>query len=271
LTVPLQKLPERAVLSVAGADSAKFLHNLVTADMLKLADGGAAYAALLTPQGKMLFDFFVLKSEEEFLLDHAASQSAALVQRLSLYRLRAAVTISPRADLEVGVSSEIIAMPLAYRDPRLMEMGWRCLAAQGTLGGGSGYHAARIAGGLADTDRDLGSGEFFPHEANLDQFGGIDFAKGCYIGQEVVSRMEHRGTARSRILPVSASGDLPPKGTSIDAGGKQIGAMLSSEGSRGLAIIRLDRLAESEAPLKAGGAEIRVHRPSFARYDVAVR
>jgi hypothetical protein len=265
---PLQKLPERAALAVTGADSAAFLHNLVTADMLTLSDGAAAYAALLTPQGKMLFDFFVFKTGDGFLLDHAASQAAALMQRLAIYKLRAAVSISPRADLEVGVSSGFISMPLSYRDPRSSDLGWRCFRKEGTLEEGAGYHCARIAAGLADTDRDLGSGAFFPHEANLDQFGGVDFDKGCYIGQEVVSRMEHRGTARSRIVPVSASGNLPVKGTAIESGGKQIGTTLSSEGSRGLALLRLDRLAESEAPLQARGMIIHAHKPSFAKYDV---
>lgn len=270
LSFPLQKLPERAVLSVTGADSVAFLHNLITANVLTLSDGAAAYAALLTPQGKMLFDFFVLKTGESFLVDHAASQSAALMQRLSIYKLRAAVTIAPRADLEVGVSSDGIE-GLAYRDPRSSEMGWRCVAAKGTLEEGPGYHAARISAGFADTDRDLGSGELFPHEANLDQFGGVDFGKGCYIGQEVVSRMEHRGTARSRIVPVSDSGNLPAKGTSVEAGGKPIGTMLSSEGAIGLALLRLDRLAEAEGPLQAADVIIHAHKPSFAKYDVTTR
>jgi hypothetical protein len=191
------------------------------------------------------------------------------MQRLAIYKLRAAVTITPRADMEVGVSNDPISMPLAYRDPRSPEIGWRCFAKEGTLEEESGYHSARIGAGLADTDRDLGSGEFFPHEANLDQFGGVDFEKGCYVGQEVVSRMEHRGTARSRIVPVSGLGNLPAKGTSIEAGGKQIGTMLSSESSNGLAILRLDRLAESEGPLRSSGTIIHARKPSFANYDVA--
>jgi hypothetical protein len=265
---PLQRLPERVALAVTGADSARFLHNLVTADVLTVADGGAVYTALLTPQGKMLFDFFLLKVPEGFLADCAAAQAPALLQRLSMYKLRAAVSISAHADLEIGVASDEIPGSLTYPDPRSEQLGWRCFAPAGTLSVGPGYHAARIAAGLADSDKDLGSGEFFPHEANLDQFGGVSFAKGCYIGQEVVSRMEHRGTARSRIVPVSASGSLPAKGTSIESNGKQIGAMLSSEASSGLAVLRLDRLAESRAPLQADGNALRAHKPSFANYDV---
>ena len=131
-----------------------------------------------------------------------------------------------------------------------------------------GYDLARIALGLADSEVDLGAGEFFPHEANLDQLGGVSFRKGCYVGQEVVSRMEHRGTARSRILPVTLAGETPPKGTDIRAGDKQVGTLLSGAGDQALALIRLDRLAEAAAPLEAGGVGVTVLKPHWARYDV---
>ena len=121
--------------------------------------------------------------------------------------------------------------------------------------------------GLADSAADLGSGEFFPHEANLDQLAGVNFKKGCYVGQEVVSRMEHRGLARSRILPVLLDGEAPPKGTDIRSGEKQIGTLLSSSGTRALALIRLDRLAEASAPLLAEGVTVKVLKPAWAKYD----
>jgi folate-binding protein YgfZ len=131
-----------------------------------------------------------------------------------------------------------------------------------------GYDAARIALGLADTDADLGSGEFFPHEANLDQLGGVSFKKGCYVGQEVVSRMEHRGTARSRILPVALDAEAPPKGSDIRSGEKQVGTLLSSDGHHALALVRLDRLADASEPLLTGAVTITVLKPRWARYDV---
>ncbi len=137
------------------------------------------------------------------------------------------------------------------RDQALM--GWRRIVPVGELPQSDGYHFSRIAIGLADTDADLGSGEFFPHEANFDQIGAVSFTKGCYIGQEVVSRMEHRGTARARMLPVSCGGAAPPKGSDIRSGEKSIGTMLGSEGDIGLALIRLDRLAEATAPLLSEG------------------
>ncbi len=257
-------LPGRAVIAVRGPEAAHFLHNLLTADIDHLAEGEATYAALLTPQGKILFDMLVLKQGDGFLIDCAAAQRADLLKRLAMYKLRAKVEIAARDDLAVRVSP--VAVPGGYRDPRSEAIGWRVIGAPG--GEAEGYEAACIAAGLADSAADLGSGEFFPHEANLDQLGGVSFKKGCYVGQEVVSRMEHRGTARSRILPVSVDGPMPAKGTDIRSGDKQVGTLLSSSGSNALALIRLDRLAEATAPLLANGASVTVKKPAWARYEV---
>jgi len=257
-------LPGRAVISVRGPEAGHFLHNLLTADVDHLLDGQATYAALLTPQGKILFDILVLKQGDGYLIDCAAAQRADLLKRLSMYKLRAKVEIAARDDLAVGVSPAEISG--GYRDPRSPEIGWRSIGA--AAGEAAGYDAARIAAGLADSEADLGSGEFFPHEANLDQLGGVNFRKGCYVGQEVVSRMEHRGTARSRILPVAVDGPMPPKGTDIRRGEKQVGTLLSSSGSAALALIRLDRLAEATAPLLANGATVTVSKPAWAKYEV---
>jgi len=263
------RLPGRAVLSVGGPEAGHFLHNLLTSDIDHLQDGQPAYAALLTPQGKILFDMFVLRRGSDFLIDCAAGQRADLLKRLAMYRLRAKVEIAPRDDLAVAVSPA--ELPGGYRDPRTAAIGWRRIgaaqeAAQGTA---RGYDAARIALGLADPEADLGPGEFFPHEANLDQLGGVNFRKGCYVGQEVVSRMEHRGTARSRILPVVLEGDAPPRGTDIRSGEKQVGTLLSAAGRNALALVRLDRLAEASAPLLAGGVTLKVLKPEWAAFDVA--
>lgn len=263
------RLPGRAVLSVGGPEAGHFLHNLLTSDIDHLQDGQPAYAALLTPQGKILFDMFVLRRGSDFLIDCAAGQRADLLKRLAMYRLRAKVEIAPRDDLAVAVSPA--ELPGGYRDPRTAAIGWRMIAAaQGTAQvPAQGYDAARIALGLADSEADLGPGEFFPHEANLDQLGGVSFRKGCYVGQEVVSRMEHRGTARSRILPVVLEGDAPPRGTDIRSGEKQVGTLLSAAGRNALALVRLDRLAEASAPLLAGGVTLTVLKPEWAAFDVA--
>jgi folate-binding protein YgfZ len=173
----------------------------------------------------------------------------------------------PRDDLAVHVAAA--GTPA---DPRYDGMGARFIApAEAALCDMAAYHAARIAHGLADSEADIGSGEFYPHEANLDQLNGVSFTKGCYIGQEVVSRMEHRGSARSRILPIECENDAPPKGTEIVAGTRPLGTMLSSAGRLALAILRLDRLQEAfdagQRPTTSSGA-LRVIKPAWARFDV---
>lgn len=258
------RLPGRAILAVGGPEAGHFLDNLLTSDIDHLDQGQAAYAALLSPQGKILFDMIVVAQGDGYLLDCAAGQRADLMKRLAMYKLRAKVEIAARDELAVGVSPAEV--PGSYRDPRSEAIGWRIIGAPEAEA--QGYDAARIAAGLADSAADLGSGEFFPHEANLDQLGGVNFKKGCYVGQEVVSRMEHRGTARSRILPVMLEGAAPPKGTEIRSGEKQVGTLLSSSGSRALALIRLDRLAEAAAPLLADGVALKVRKPAWATYDV---
>jgi folate-binding protein YgfZ len=259
------RLAGRAVISVQGPEAGPFLHNILTADIDHLAAGEASHAALLSPQGKILSDMLVQRQDGGFLIDCAASQRDALLKRLQMYRLRAKLDIAAAPDMSVSVSPDMIAG--GFQDPRCPDIGWRRIGAR-MENDAEGYDAARIAAGLADTDADLGSGEFFPHEANLDQLGGVSFRKGCYVGQEVVSRMEHRGTARSRILPVTLEADAPPKGTDIRAGEKQVGTLLSSSGQQALALIRLDRLAEASGPLHAGGVPLQVLKPGWARYGV---
>ncbi len=258
-------LPGRAILRVEGPEAGHFLHNLLTADVESLASGSSRYAALLSPQGKILFDIFVHRREDAYLLDCSRAQLNDLQKRLGLYKLRAKVTIGEEPGLAVAVAppgSEGSA------DPRTALIGGRMVVPAGSAGEAEGYDAARIALGLADSDADLGSGGFFPHEANLDQLGGVSFRKGCYVGQEVVSRMEHRGTARSRILPVWFEGEAPAKGSDIRAGDKQVGTLLSSVGDRALALIRLDRLAEAVDPLLTDTVRVHVLKPRWVRYEV---
>ena len=263
----MQVRRDRAILAVEGPEAENFLHNLVTADVMGMAVGDARYAALLTPQGKILFDFFAVRTAEGYLLDCAASQRDELAKRLTFYKMRAKVTIAARSDLEVGAAPDKPVHGISYPDPRLPDMGWRIICAAGKLPAGAGYDAARIGLGLADSDGDIGSANLFPHEANFDQFGGISFTKGCYVGQEVVSRMEHRSTARSRILPVKFEGAAPPRGSEIRSGDKTVGAVLSSRNESALALIRLDRLEESASPLLTQGVITHVQKPTWAAYE----
>ncbi|MGI9463649.1 MAG: YgfZ/GcvT domain-containing protein, partial [Aestuariivirgaceae bacterium] len=238
----IAELTDRAVLSVAGEDAENFLQNVVTSDVTGLADGTATYAALLTPQGKLLFDFFVIKVPDGYLIDCAISQRPQLTQRLSMYKLRAKVAIETDDEVKVFAAwgGDRPDGTITYQDPRTEAMGWRVIGSAETNADAGDYLAHRIGLGIADTEPDIGSGEIFPHEGNLDQLGGISFSKGCFVGQEVVSRMEHRGTARTRFVIAKSNGELA-QDAEVKAGDLRIGALKSVNGREGLALIRLDR------------------------------
>ena len=262
LNFPSQLRPDRAVISISGAGALAFLHNLLTCDVAGLSAGQAAYGALLSPQGKILHDVFVFNAGGQILIDCALDQRGALLQKLMMYRLRAKLEIAARDDLEIAVGDE------GYVDPRNAAMGHRFFAAKGAFKLGEGYDAARIALGLADSIQDIGTNNLFPHEANLDQLAGVSFTKGCYVGQEVVSRMQHRGTARSRVLPVAGQG--LQKGTSITSADRVIGEVLSTAHNQALALLRLDRLAEATAPLLTNSNVVKVLKPDWIKYDVVI-
>jgi tRNA-modifying protein YgfZ len=262
-------LKDRALVSLAGEDAQKFLQDLVTADIDALALGDSTYASLLTPQGKVLFDFFVIRERQGYLLDCVLSQREALAKRLTFYKLRAKVAIAT-ADKRQAIAVLEGSMPNAITDPRTPAMGQRLYDGPGTCEDGTdAYHRQRIALGLDEGGQDFESGDIFPHEANFDQIGAISFRKGCFVGQEVVSRIEHRGTARSRILPCRVEGALPAKGSEISAAGKIIGRACSGAGDRLLALLRLDRLEEARGgglPVTAGGSTLHPERPPWARF-----
>jgi tRNA-modifying protein YgfZ len=276
-------LPDRSVLRVAGPDARKFLQGLVTSDVEKARGSTAVHAGLLSPQGKVLFDFFVVPAEGGFLLDVAQQTSSEFRKRLGFYRLRADVEVGDEPSYRVaavwGGKPRLPEGVIAYADPRLTELGFRILLPPGmdvsalgcTQAAADGYHAMRIKLGVAEGGRDYAYGDTFPHEALFDQLNGVDFAKGCFVGQEVVSRMEHRGTARKRVVPVEGDAPLPASGTSIEAGGVPLGSLGSVSGSSGLALIRLDRAEEAMArgtPLMAGNVKVTLRRPPFARFAV---
>ncbi len=279
----IAKLTDRAVIEIAGPDAVHFLQNLVTNDVDRATEDGAAHTALLTPQGKILFDFIVIGREDGFLLDVAAAARDDLLKRLGFYKLRADVAIADRsADWSVCAAWGALPWPAAgarmVRDPRLAELGHRLLLPSGTdvaAAGGSvaeeaDYHAHRIACGVPEAGLDYAYGDTFPHEANYDQLGGVDFAKGCFVGQEVVSRMQHRGTARKRIVPVEAPAALAA-GTPVTAEGSGLGTLGSVAGTKGLAMIRLDRAQkalDAGQTLEAGGVAVRLIQPGWARFAV---
>ena len=271
-------LPSRAVISISGEEASTFLNGLITADMEEVDAGKAAYGALLTPQGKILFDFFILKDGERYLVDCSAAQKADLIKRLTFYKLRAKVDIGDESNA-VGVVAgwDGAALPgIAYADPRADAAGLRAFASAGELAsvadaGEAAYDEHRISLGLADTDQDIGSGELFPHEANFDQINGVNFTKGCYVGQEVVSRMRHKAKVRKRIV-IAESGNGPlGSGAEITTDGKVSGSVLSASGDKGLALIRLDRLEDAYSgggEVSAGGAPVSFVKPEWGTFDM---
>jgi tRNA-modifying protein YgfZ len=279
-------LPSRAVLAVGGTDARKFLQGLITNDIGKVQGTHAIHAGLLSPQGKILFDFFVVAAGDGFLVDVTRDKAEELAKRLAFYRLRAAIEIGEDPSREVAACwGDIPVKPggaIVYADPRLPALGYRVLMKKGTRLAGTGcavaterdYHAFRISLGVPEGGRDYAFGDAFPHEALFDQLGGVDFEKGCFVGQEVVSRMEHRGTARKRIVPVESRMPLPAPGTSIEAGGMEIGTLGSVSGALGLALVRLDRVEEALARgqgITTDGKSIVLRRPAFARFAVPAR
>jgi tRNA-modifying protein YgfZ len=287
------RLEDRGVVSVRGPDAQKLLQGILTNDLDVLNSQEAVFAGLLSPQGKVLFDFFVSRdppiaetapSPETFLIDVAREHTQALMKRLTLYKLRAKAEISDESErlnvLAMWGSDPCFICLLGYKDPRLAALGLRGIGkrqfvvddmscSNGTTASSDAYHAHRIALGVPEGGKDYTFGDAFPHEALFDQLHGVSFTKGCYVGQEIVARMEHRGTARKRIVPVEAVTTLPAPGTDIKAGEITIGSLGSSAGSHGLALLRLDRVAEFAAKgvsLTAGDATLRVTIPSWASF-----
>ncbi len=281
-------LPDRGVVKVVGDAARNFLHGLVTADVLNLQPGAARFCALLTPQGKIIVDFILTEAPAAdgggFFLDVPRALATTLVEKLNLYKLRAKLIAEDLSEV-LGVMAAWdgrgeTEYGLCYSDPRLAALGLRIMlpphlagAAAADLGAErvepGAYEAHRIALGVPRGGLDFSYGDCFPHEADMDQLGGVDFAKGCYVGQEVVSRIEHRGTARSRIVPLAYAGAAPEAGAAVMGGERQVGVMGSATAGRGLALLRLDRVTEAltaGAALTAGGVPVRLVRPDWARF-----
>jgi hypothetical protein len=281
-------LPDRGVVKVSGDDARRFLNGLVTNDMAKVEPGRASYAALLTPQGKIISDFLMAEASPEdgggFFLDCPRALAPTLVEKLDFYKLRAKVAVVDGSGTlgvmafwdGAGQSDD----GLSYADPRLAALGSRTiippdLAAEAAanlgaqLAGHAAYDAHRIALGVPRGGEDFSYLDTFPHEADMDQLDGVDFDKGCYVGQEVVSRVEHRASARSRVVPIAYDDVSPMPGLPVMAGERQIGVVGSAAQGRALALLRLDRVADAIAagtPLMAGGIAIRAVKPAWAKF-----
>ncbi|MCR9120852.1 MAG: folate-binding protein YgfZ [Phyllobacteriaceae bacterium] len=286
--MPSLVLPGRAVIAVTGADAAHLLHNVLTCDIETLAPGVAQPGALLTPQGKVMFDFLVARDGDGFLIDIDATQAEAFLKRMMLYRLRSKVDFSVQDESVVAVSWDDESTSSGddssasrtdsgkvFRDARFGE----AAVVRTVVPSGAGLADAvapeawdqmRIAHGVVESGADFTLGDVFGHDISLDQNGGLDFKKGCYVGQEVVSRMQHRGTARRRVVIVTGDGPLPEAGAEITADGKPAGTLGTVAGDRGLAIVRLDRVGtavDKGAPVLAGDVAVRAGLPPGVSYD----
>jgi folate-binding protein YgfZ len=280
-------LPDRGVIKVSGADARGFLNNLVTSELEQVKPGIGRFGALLTPQGKIVADFLVTEAPGDdgggFLIDCAGALAQGFADKLGFYKLRARVVVENLSD-RLGVLAVWDGEPAtkpgpAFADPRDIRLGWRILVPvqlakkAATLIGAemveiAAYDARRIACGVPRGGIDFSYGDAFPHETNMDRLHGVDFDKGCYVGQEVVSRMQHRGTARTRIVRLVLDSVRPEAGVEIRAGDKPIGTMGSSADSAGLALLRLDRAADAldaAVPLMAGGIAVRLAEPDDVR------
>ena len=280
-------LTDRGVVKVGGEDARHFLNGLVTTNVDLVQPGLGRFGALLTPQGKIIADFLITEIPVGhgggFLLDCPKSLAQPLAARLAIYKLRAKVAIENLSDafgvLAIWDGQPQMTPDLAFADPRDETLGWRVLVPQdladkaaaaigAQMVSADAYEAHRIKCGAPHGGIDFAYNDAFPHDANMDRLHGVDFDKGCYIGQEVVSRMEHRGTARRRFVIMTGDA-LPPAGTELVAGGKPIGAAGSSAGATGLALVRLDRAREAMdagTPILAGDSPVTLSLPSWARF-----
>lgn len=282
--MPSVSLTDRALVRVAGPDAEHFLQNIVTADLTDMPDSALKPCALLTPQGKIMFDFLIARDgADAFLLDVRADVADDLVRRLMLYKLRAKAEIS-KPDQQVATvewetdsgSSESDSTGV-FRDLRFLARPvWRRYGDIAASSDRVAWDLLRIENGVAESGADYQLSDAFPHDVLLDQNGGVGFKKGCYVGQEVVSRMQHRGTARRRVLVARGDGPLPASGTDITANGRSIGTLGTVVGTEGLAIARIDRVKEAidaGVPVLAGDGALSLSIPpqaTFAFPDDAV-
>ena len=263
------ELPGRAVIALDGADWRTFLQGLVTQDVETLSAGEIRFAALLTPQGRVLYDLFVVGTADGCLIDCAAKDRDALIQKLTMYRLRAKVGIAP-AGLTVSAAWGGPTPAGWADDPRLPSLGSRGYGAQSL----PEWQAADEAAYLSHCrslgvpgPADWGSDTTYPIEANFDLLQGVDFKKGCFVGQETTSRMKRRGTIKNRMAPITFDGPPPEHGTEVLAGDLRAGVVLSGEARMAMALLRIDRV-EAGALTLAGGRSCRVVWPDWMEKQV---
>ncbi|MBU1538907.1 MAG: folate-binding protein YgfZ [Alphaproteobacteria bacterium] len=260
MTVRIARLDNRALIRVSGPDARPFLHNLLTQDVETLAPGELRFGALLSPPGRLLFDLFLLGEADAVLLDVAADRREALLQRLAMYRLRAQVTVEP--DDRPVLAAWGGDLPASFiADPRTPELGGRAYGATVAVDAAEAdWQAHRLAVGVPDPAADAPFDKTWPIEANFDLLNGIDFQKGCFVGQETTSRMKRRGAIKTRMLPIAFDGPAPAFGAEILKGDLRAGEVLSGRPGAAMALLRLDRI---DGDLTVDGRAVTVSRPGW--------
>lgn len=279
-TTNLARLPDRGVVSLSGSDAADFLDNLATNDLSGQRVGEARFAGLLTPQGKILFEFLALRTDEGWLLETRADRLADLVKRLTMYKLRAKITL---ADVSAaygvvaawGPKAPTVDGGWCFADPRHDDLGWRLIIPHAKVESLAGaavpealYHERRVELGVAEGGFDYVLGDTFPHEANYDRLNGVSFTKGCFVGQEVVARMQNKTVVRKRVTRITGTGPLAI-GAEIHLGAAVIGTVGSVAGPHALALLRIDRAAEAAdrgEPLTVSDATVVIDKAALDRY-----
>jgi folate-binding protein YgfZ len=285
-------LDDRGILAVSGADRRIFLQGLVSNDVERIGPEQACYAALLTAQGKYLHDFMMIEVGGAIWLEAEARRLSDLKRRLSMYRLRAKAALEERPELAVAVvfgdaapaamglskepgTARSFSSGVAFVDPRLAALGVRCIlpcadipsALEGAglaQEGFPAYDRLRLKLGIPDGGRDLVPEKSILLEAGFDELSGVDWQKGCYIGQELTARTKYRGLIKKRLMPVEIDGPAPAPGTIVTADGREIGEMRSSRDGLGLALLRIEPVVDGK-PLKAGDTTLVASRPSWMR------
>lgn len=261
------RLPHRGVVTIRGADRVTFLQGLVSNDVRRATAEQAVYAALLTPQGKFLHDMLILADDTTLWLDIEAARAADFMARLNKYKLRSAIVLEDMTASHGVAASPVkpdLGMAIAYPDPRHAGLGWRVLAPCATLPAPNNqdfaaYDRLRLRLGIADGSRDLVIGDSLLLEGNFDRINGVDFTKGCYMGQELTARTHYRTLIKKRLIPVTATiGHCPPPGTLLYADGKEVGTMRSSQDEQGLALLQTAMLG-GEHPIVGSGVTLAVH------------
>ncbi len=269
--MPTAHLDDRAVVRIAGADAKTLLQNVVTLDMEAVDRHGSGYGALLTPQGKILWDFVLHRRPEGYAADIRANEAEAFAKRLSLYKLRAKVEIALAPEFAVFAAWDELDDEHPA-DPRFPALGTRRPAPTDSVATNAkvaDWHRQRIALAIPEGGVDFIFGDAYPFDAAMDSLHGVAFDKGCYIGQEVVSRMRHRGTARRRIVAIESKGSLPEPGADIVAGGRVAGRLGSSVDRHAVGVVRLDRLRaalDANQPVLIGADEVTIALPAWATY-----